>query len=116
MPLVLTTGSTLICNHKGSIDLPKVTRSLTVGGKPVLIKGDLNKATITTGCITVDDTSKGTQKCRNVKSALGGTAGTLAIGGKPVLLDTISGTTDGLPVLTAKWSVQDAGHAALKAG
>ena len=51
MPRVLTTGSTLTCAHQGRVTLKASQRQLTVGGRPVLVEGDLNGAAIV-GCVT----------------------------------------------------------------
>jgi hypothetical protein len=115
MPLVITTGATVTCAHQGTVKLQAGQELLLAGGKPVLVRGDLDSASVS-GCTTPLNTTTGTKPCQLVVAVSTGVARRLAVAGKPVLLDTASGTTDGVTTPpTNTWSVQSAGQATLKA-
>jgi hypothetical protein len=113
MPRVLTEGSTLTCLHQGTVQLTASQRVLTVGGQPVLVRGDLEGQAIS-GCQT--PTSQSSKPCLTVVAMTLGAAATLRAGGKPVLLDTATGTTDGVtPTPSNQWTVRTAGQTTLEA-
>ena len=113
MPLVLTEASTVQCAHAGSVQLSSSAK-LSVGGDKVLLMDGVQGASVS-GCPTPDDTNAPSTKCRTVATA-SGTATKLKVGGKPVVLESLSGTTDGTPPPTgATISVVNAGHSKLKA-
>jgi hypothetical protein len=113
MPKVLTEGSTLTCLHQGTVQLTASQSVLKVGGKPVLVQGDLEGKAIS-GCKT--PTSQSSKPCLTVVAMALGAATTLKAGGKPVLLDTATGTTDGVtPAPTNQWTVQAAGQTTFEA-
>lgn len=112
MPSALTESSTLACGDQGTLQLRAGQSKLTVNGSKVLVMGDLNGADVS-GCTTVTNTNTGTKQCLKVLTALGGVATKLTVGGQGVLLETITGTTDGLPV--PAWTVQSAGQTKLQA-
>ena len=95
MPLVVTTNATIMCAHGGQVTLiPKQTQVLA-GGGPVLCEGDLSGAPIL-GCL--QPPSPGTKPCTMVVSTLPGSASlTVFAAGRPVLLQTLQGLTDGVP-------------------
>jgi uncharacterized Zn-binding protein involved in type VI secretion len=112
MPYVLTTGSTIKCAHQGTVVLVASQQLLTVDGQPVLVQGDLDGATIPDCQAPVTPSSS---KCTTVTAMLVGVATTLTVGGKPVLLDTAFGMTNGFPVPGNVWTVQSAGQTKLAA-
>lgn len=113
MAYVLTVSSTVKCAHGGSVGLSSGAK-LSVGGKKVVLADDVPGTSIS-ACPTPDDTNAPSTKCRTVAAASGAST-KLKVGGKPVALDSLSGTTDGTPPATgASISVADAGHAKLKA-
>jgi hypothetical protein len=113
MAYVLTVSSTVKCAHGGSVSLSSSAK-LSVGGKKVVLMSGVQGAPIS-GCPTPDDTNTPSTKCRTVVTA-NGTSTKLKVGGQPVVLDSLSGTTDGTPPPTgASFSVSDAGHTKLKA-
>ena len=109
MPFVLTSASVLSCGHQGKFVLVPSQTKLKVDGNPVLVEGDLEKATIA-GCTTP---APG-KLCTKVSSVIVGVAITMAVDGKKVLLDTAMGLTDGVPA-PAPWSVTSAGQTKLQA-
>lgn len=94
MGAALTESSTLGCGHlTGSIALHAGQSKLTVGGSKVLVDGDLNGASVS-GCGTTPSST--TSKCTTFTPA-GGVAQKLKVGGKGVLLETLTGVTSGVP-------------------
>ncbi|MFE5720440.1 hypothetical protein [Streptomyces erythrochromogenes] len=95
MPTVLNARASIGCGHGGTVQLSAGQSTFTAGGAAVLVAGDLDGGPVS-GCLTVP-TPGGTVKCTAVVSVAGGTAATLTVGGRPVLLDTVSGQTNGNP-------------------
>ncbi len=95
MASVLTTGSNIDCGHMGSVAL-KGNDKLKVGGNPVVVQGGVGPG-LSKPCSLV--TSGNTKQCTTA-TASGGTAGKLNVGGSPVVLDSVSVTTDGQPTGT----------------
>ena len=94
MPFVLTKSSTITCGHLGTVELAS-SNKLTVGGSAnVLLLSDITGKSIDL-CPNPDDPNSGSVKCRHVVSAQG-TAAKLTIGGVAVVIDTLTGTTDGV--------------------
>ena len=116
MPLVLTEKSSLACANQGTVQLTATQSKLTVAGAKVLVTGDLTSVPIS-HCTTVTDNS-GNKQCMMIVSAVGGVSAKLKVAGKGVLLETITGTTDGTVPSQGgiqKWSVRSAGQSKLKA-
>jgi hypothetical protein len=114
MPNALTVGSTIQCAHQGKVVLVASQQSLTVDGQAVLVDGDLANAAIS-GCATVPAPGPPpTTRCLMISSVIGGKSTTLSVGGKAVLLDSISGITNGVLAGTPQtWSVTSAGQTKL---
>ncbi|MCW8900033.1 MAG: hypothetical protein OQK95_05165 [Gammaproteobacteria bacterium] len=94
MAKVLTTGSLMICGHGGTANLIS-TAKLEVSGKPVLIESDASSWPLTkTPC---GQASSGGTSCTTIASITAGKSSKLTVGGVAVLLDSISGTTNGAP-------------------
>jgi hypothetical protein len=108
VPTVLTSASTLVCPHQGTIQLIATQTKLKVGSDAVLVVGDLEGKVIS-GCTVTPSPS--TKPCLTVTSMILGAAVKLTADGKPVLLDTATGLTDGVPPST--WSVQTSGQTKL---
>jgi len=111
MPLIVTTKATIMCSHGGRVTLvPKQAQVLIQGGS-VLCEGDLSGAPIV-GCLQAPSPS--TKPCTMVVSTLpGSSAPTVLVLGRPVLLQTLSGMTDGVPPGTLK--VSNPGQATVQA-
>ena len=113
MPKVITESSTIVCPHQGTVKFTASQQVLKVSGQAVLVTDDVNTGTVS-NCQNPTDQSKGLQKCTKVLSMNpGGTATKLKAGNKPVLLETATGLTDGLPLNI--WTVQSAGQTKLDA-
>ena len=97
MPNILTTDSTVHCGHNGSVAIEGVGK-LCVNGNKVLSKtGIMGKSIASSECQNpILPTTN--NKCSNVSSVILGEATKLTTGREPVMLDTLQGTTDGLPV------------------
>lgn len=110
MPAVLNADAAIGCGHGGTVQITAGQRKFTAGGAPVLAVGDLDGKPIT-GC--TQPTSGSTVQCTAVVSVAGGAAATLTVGHRAVLLETVSGATNGAPpgVLT----VLTPGQTALRA-
>jgi hypothetical protein len=119
MSFALTENSKLVCAHQGALQLTASQSKLTVSGAKVLVEGDLPPAAIQ-NCITpsVPPPAPSVSKpCMNVTSSIGGVAAKMKVQGKGVLLEDITGLTDGIVsnVSPQQWSVQAAGETKLKA-
>ncbi|MBU2670217.1 hypothetical protein KOI35_42625 [Actinoplanes bogorensis] len=110
MAAVLNADAKIGCGHGGSVRISAGQDKLVAGGAAVLIDGDLDGATVS-GCGTTQSSS--TSQCKSVSSVIGGTAAKLTAGGSKVLLETVSGLTDGVPPGTLV--VQSAGQTILQA-
>jgi len=95
MPPIVTTNATIVCAHGGQgMLVPKQTQGQIQGGA-ILCEGDLSGAPIV-GCAQPPTPS--TKPCTTVASTLPGSAApTVMVAGRPVLLATLSGITDGVP-------------------
>jgi hypothetical protein len=118
MPKVLTEDALIQCQHGGRVQVIASQRVLMAGGRPVLVQGDLDGKPIS-GCPVVDSSPPAPlmKRCLMVVSMTAGGASKLAAGGKPVLLDTAIGFTDGIttPGPTNTWRVVGAGQNTLEA-
>lgn len=96
---VLITNSTVTCGHSGNVTVTS-TQKLKVGNNPVLVKASIQGKSIP-DCKTIAPANdpSGTQtgqKCTTVSSVGSGEATKLKVNGQAVMLDTLSGTTDGM--------------------
>jgi hypothetical protein len=114
---VLTINSTITCEperntpllHGGKVTLTSAAK-LTINSIPTLLRNGILPMSIS-GCKTVPPPQ--TQKpCTAVASVAAGEASKLTVNTMPVMLDTIEGTTDGVP--TGKLRA-DAGQSKLTA-
>jgi len=111
MPGVLTKASTLVCAHQGTVQLIPSQIKLKVDGQSVLVMGDIVGNPIA-GCVT--PVTPASKPCTTVVSMITGAATELKVDGKPVLLETAMGMTDGVtPAPTNTWNVRTAGQTKL---
>ena len=99
MPTVLTRASTIVCGHQGTVQLSPSQTKLKVDGDAVLVMGDMEGKQIA-GCTTPP--SPTSKPCMTVVSMLVGAAVKLKADGKPVLLETATGLTDGCLLYTSR--------------
>lgn len=98
MPKVLTMDSSILCDkplpnaHGGNVEINSNVK-LTVRNKPVLIKSSIEGKTVN-GCSTPTNS---THPCATVSSVSGGFSAKITINQESVILDTVSGETDGNP-------------------
>jgi uncharacterized Zn-binding protein involved in type VI secretion len=111
MPYILTTGSTVQCIHGGNVTLKTSQTKLKVDGQPALVSLDLVNASIPDCPVKP---APGVAPCLAITSVITGTATTVIINGEPVLLDTATGLTNGVPQPTT-WSVISAGQSTFQA-
>jgi hypothetical protein len=90
MPFVLTTADSVRCPHSGTVQVAGADK-LKIGGNAVLLVSGIAGHAVG-GCKTP---SPG-KLCSTVLTATAGAATKLTVGGRPVALDTLAGTTDGL--------------------
>ncbi len=95
MAKVLTTASSVTCAHGGTVGTSS-TAKLAVNGAPVLLAASVAGKTVA-GCTVTDDPNTATKHCTAVAGILSGPATRLTVGGKPVVLETLTGSTDGTP-------------------
>jgi len=94
---VLTTGSTVGCGHGGTVSTSGAAK-LKVSGNPVLLKTGIAGQAVS-GCKTplvVPPPPPPSSPCHTVASVITGEATKLKVNGSPVMLDTLTGTTDGV--------------------
>ncbi|MDZ8258028.1 hypothetical protein [Nostoc sp. ChiQUE01b] len=97
MASVLTTSSNVICGHSGNVAVTS-TQKLKVGNNPVLVKTSIEGKSVP-NCATVpaaDATGSTAIKCTTVSSVSSGEATKLKVNKQPVMLDTLSGETNGM--------------------
>lgn len=90
MANVLTSASSITCGHQGRVSTTSAAK-LTIDGNPVLIGVG---STVSAACTLQNSNSS--KKCTTA-TPVGGKAAKLCVGGSPVMLDTVTGTTDGYP-------------------
>jgi hypothetical protein len=93
MALVLTENSQIVCPHQGQVSTSSGEK-LMVSGAKVLVLSGVQGASVS-GCGNPTD-NKGDKTCLTVTMA-SGTAGKLTSGGNAVVLDSLTGNTDGAP-------------------
>jgi hypothetical protein len=94
MPGVLTLASNVKCGHGPGKVSTSSSAKLKVSGSAVLLESGISgKAVVFGSCgITPSDKSS---KCTQVSSVTAGRATKLKAGGRPVMLDSLAGQTDG---------------------
>jgi hypothetical protein len=96
VPFIVTSSATIICIHAGQVQLIPRQTTVLISGSPVLCEGDLSGAPIA-GCAQPPSISS--KPCTTVVSTIPGISSNprVTVGGKPVLIQTLSGITDGVP-------------------
>lgn len=113
MPAVLTEASTVKCAHQGLVSVQASQSKVTVEGAAVLVVGDLMGKAIS-GCATITNPATPALQCATVATEVPGMAARFTIGGVPVLLETVAGTTSGtISGVVQAWFVANAGQGKL---
>lgn len=97
MANVLTTASTVTCSHTAptpGIVSTASSAKLRVKGQPVLLKNSIAEEAIS-GCGIIPDPNTKAVTCVRVKKVEAGEAQKLTVAGESVMLDTLTGKTDG---------------------
>ena len=111
MPLVLTSGATLLCPHGGRVVIRPSQQRVTVDGQPVVCRPSLEGAPIA-GCLQPPTPS--TKPCTLlVATNPGSTSEVVSVDGMAAYLSTLTGMTDGVPPGIV--SVADAGQRTVQA-
>jgi enamine deaminase RidA (YjgF/YER057c/UK114 family) len=95
---VFVTAASVKCGHGGVVPTGGLTSTskLTVQGKPVMTSTQLVGAAFDTSC---GQTGSSQTQCKHVASVLTTVAARLTVGSTAVVTETLTGTTDGVPVL-----------------
>lgn len=104
-------SSDVECIHGGHVELNKSQTVLTVNGNPVLV--DTLEGSKIPDCPVKDAANPPTKTCRKIDTQIKGYSKVLKVNGKPVLLESSNGTTDGSP--TNIWKCKKANQSVLKA-
>jgi hypothetical protein len=95
MPPVVTSAASITCLHGGRVGVRPGQQAVTIDGGAILCEPDLVGSPIT-GC-TVPATPS-SKPCTLVVSTLPGSSNPrVTVGGRPVMLATLQGLTDGVP-------------------
>ena len=109
MSKVLTLSAVIMCPHGGTVILAAGRTKLTVDGTPTVTPLDMIGAPIV-GCANV---AAPAVPCTAIVTVLAGQSINLMVDAQPVLLDTATGLTNGVPPVP--WLVQSAGQIKLDA-
>ncbi len=99
---VLTTGSKVTCGHGGDVVVSS-TEKLKVGNNPVLVKASILSKSIPNCATPAAVDASGTtiaKPCKKVSAVSSGEATKLMVNQQPVMLDTLSGETNGMVAKT----------------
>ncbi|MFP2934312.1 hypothetical protein ACLESO_56175 [Pyxidicoccus sp. 3LG] len=104
---VLTVDALVVCAHElGKVGLVNSQSWVTVEGRPVLVRADPEGRPIA-GCPNIGPTIK---PCTSTLAVQQGYSTLVTIDGKPVVLDSLSGLTDGTPPGTVKYKANAPGQ------
>jgi hypothetical protein len=120
MGLVLGEDAILVCSHGGQIKIGTGNALLKAGNVTVVTSGmesQLSFASAQPPCTNITTSSPSAAAPCVTQAAGAGLAGTLKVGGVPVLLDSAHGTTDpaATPAASGTWKVLSPGQSTLKA-
>jgi hypothetical protein len=95
MAKVLTAQAVVQCAHPapGTVAVSTAKEKLTVKGQSVLLAADVTSATIV--CPPSNTSNSGMKPCTKIAGVTATLATKLTVANTPVLLDPLSGTTDG---------------------
>ena len=109
----LTQDATIVCKHElGNVKVTTSQQLVRVGGRIVLIEPDPEGRSIA-GCPNIGVSIK---PCQTTLKVQVGYSGFVRIVGKPVVLDNLSGLTDGTPPGVVLYKVRDPGQRIVAAG
>ncbi|MFW5845071.1 MAG: hypothetical protein ACOCXJ_02485 [Planctomycetota bacterium] len=126
MPKVLTENGRCTCPHQGAVSLSAGQNRLLIDGGKALVQGDTLGAGIPAvpppgpgRCTVLTDPNTGAVSCTATISELPGAATRLTVDGVPVLLETVTGQTNGTgtppsPPPSQSWSTDDPGQSRME--
>lgn len=94
---VFTTAATVECPHHSKASMLSSSSKLTVDGKSVMTRANIDGASLDGTCTQVTDTSTGHIVCSKVASVTGTISARLTVGSTFVVTATLGGLTDGFP-------------------
>ena len=95
----VTVDALLQCAHLGKVGLIHSQSWVTIEGRPVLVQADPEGRPIT-GCPNIGPTIK---PCTTTLKVQAGYSDWIRVDGKPVVLDIVTGLTDGTPPGVVKY-------------
>jgi hypothetical protein len=99
MAKVLTRSSSVTCGHGSGAVSTTGQAKLAVSGSGVLVKAGVKGKSVSASCSTMpasDSSGPTAKKCTQVSDVTAGESTKLFVAGKPVLLETLKGKTDGM--------------------
>lgn len=111
--LVLTEDAVVVCMHElGNVDIEGTQTLVTVAQRKVLVETDPEGRTIS-GCPNI---GAAIRPCQNTLVVRTGYSSWIRIAGRRIVLDNLSGLTDGTPPGLVKYKVRTAGQAFVDQG
>ena len=105
--LVLTEDAVVVCMHElGNVDIQGTQALVTIVGRKVLVETDPEGRPIA-GCPNIGATIR---PCQNTLKVREGYSSWIRIAGRRIVLDNLSGLTDGTPPGLVKYKVRTAGQ------
>jgi hypothetical protein len=105
--LVLTEDAVVVCMHElGNVDIEGTQTLVTIGGRRVLVETDPERRSIS-GCPNIGASIR---PCQTTLEVRVGYSTWMRIGGRRIVLDNLSGLTDGTPPGLVKYKVRTAGQ------
>lgn len=95
----VTLDGLLQCAHLGKVSLIASQQWVTIGGRPVLVRADPEGRSIS-GCPNIGPTIK---PCTTTLAVKAGYSTWVRVDGRPVVLDSVTGLTDGTPPGVVKY-------------
>ena len=102
----VTVDALMQCAHLGRIGLTASQSWVTIEGRPVLVQADPEGRPIA-GCPNIGPTIK---PCTTTLKVQAGYSTWIRVDGKPVVLDIVTGLTDGTPPGVVKYHVTAPGQ------
>ena len=102
----VTLNGLMQCAHLGKVELTAAQTWVRVEGQPVLVRADPVGRPIS-GCPNIGPTIK---QCLTTLEVRSGYSPWIQVDGRPVVLDTVTGLTDGTPPGVVKYLVTAPGQ------
>jgi hypothetical protein len=96
MGALLTIASQVTCPHQGKVSVAGDS-TLTINQQAVVPQAQVASAAVS-GCLTQNSNS--TKQCLKVVPPVSGASLALTVNGQPIMTDSLSSATDGVPAAT----------------